>query len=80
MPGRGGDLATATGVTFPHGTGFIYEAPGEPVAQLVEHVTFNHGVQGSGLVIYRVDGDGLTGIWAIRGHDKVGTEHLRPLN
>jgi hypothetical protein len=33
-----------------------------------------------GLVIYRVDGDGLTGIWAIRGHDKVGTEHLRPLN
>jgi hypothetical protein len=33
-----------------------------------------------GLVIYRVDGDGLTGIWAIRGHDKVGTEHLRPLD
>jgi len=33
-----------------------------------------------GLVIYRVDGDGLTGIWAIRGHDNVGTEHLRPLN
>ncbi|HZC57887.1 MAG TPA: hypothetical protein VE396_17855 [Xanthobacteraceae bacterium] len=32
------------------------------------------------LVIYKVDGDGLTGAWAIRGHDGVGTEHLRPLN
>lgn len=33
-----------------------------------------------GLVIYHVDGNGLTGAWAIRGHDGVGTEHLRPLN
>jgi hypothetical protein len=33
-----------------------------------------------GLVIYKVDGDGLTGVWAVRGHDKVGTEHLRPLD
>jgi hypothetical protein len=33
-----------------------------------------------GLVIYKVDGNGLTGLWAIRGHDKVGTEHLRPLD
>jgi hypothetical protein len=33
-----------------------------------------------GLVIYKVDGNGLTGAWAIRGHDGVGTEHLRPLN
>jgi hypothetical protein len=33
-----------------------------------------------GLIIYKVDGDGLTGAWAIRGHDGVGTEHLRPLN
>jgi hypothetical protein len=33
-----------------------------------------------GLVIYKLDGDGLTGAWAIRGHDGVGTEHLRPLN
>jgi hypothetical protein len=33
-----------------------------------------------GLVIYKVDGDGLTGAWAVRGHDGVGTEHLRPLN
>jgi hypothetical protein len=33
-----------------------------------------------GLIIYKLDGDGLTGAWAIRGHDGVGTEHLRPLN
>jgi hypothetical protein len=33
-----------------------------------------------GLIIYKVDGDGLTGAWAIRGHNGVGTEHLRPLN
>jgi hypothetical protein len=33
-----------------------------------------------GLVIYKLDGDGLTGAWAVRGHDGVGTEHLRPLN
>ena len=31
-----------------------------------------------GLVIYRVDGDGLNGVWAIRGHDGAGTEHLTP--
>jgi hypothetical protein len=33
-----------------------------------------------GLIIYKVDGNGLNGAWAIRGHDGVGTEHLRPLN
>jgi hypothetical protein len=33
-----------------------------------------------GLIIYKVDGDGLTGAWAIRSHNGVGTEHLRPLN
>jgi hypothetical protein len=33
-----------------------------------------------GLIIYNVNGDGLTGVWAIRGHDRVGTEHLRPLD
>jgi len=33
-----------------------------------------------GLVMYKVDGDGLSGIWAVRGHEKVGTEHLRPLD
>jgi hypothetical protein len=31
-----------------------------------------------GLVIYRVHGDGLNGVWAIRGHDGAGTEHLTP--
>jgi hypothetical protein len=33
-----------------------------------------------GLIIYKVEGNGLTGAWAIRGHDGVGTEHLRPLD
>jgi hypothetical protein len=33
-----------------------------------------------GLIIYKVNGDGLTGAWAIRGHDGVGTERLRLLN
>jgi hypothetical protein len=33
-----------------------------------------------GLIVYKVDGNGLTGAWAIRGHNGVGTEHLRPLN
>jgi hypothetical protein len=33
-----------------------------------------------GLIIYNVGGDGLTGVWAIRGHDGAGTEHLRPLD
>ncbi len=33
-----------------------------------------------GLIIYKLDGDGLIGAWAVRGHDGVGTEHLRPLN
>ena len=33
-----------------------------------------------GLVIYKVDGDGLIGPWAIRGRDGVGTKHLRPLS
>jgi hypothetical protein len=31
-----------------------------------------------GLVIYKVEGDGLDGLWAIRGHDGSGTEHLTP--
>jgi hypothetical protein len=33
-----------------------------------------------GLIIYKVDGNGLNGIWAVRGHDKVGTEQLQPQN
>jgi hypothetical protein len=33
-----------------------------------------------GLVIYRVDGNGLDGLWAIRGHNRNGTEHLTPRN
>lgn len=31
-----------------------------------------------GLVIYRLDGNGLDGLWAIRGHNGNGTEHLTP--
>jgi hypothetical protein len=33
-----------------------------------------------GLVIYRLDGDGLNGLWAIRGHNGNGTERLAPEN
>lgn len=33
-----------------------------------------------GLIIYKVDGDGLNGLWSIRGHDGSGTEHLTPRN
>ncbi len=29
-----------------------------------------------GLVIYKVDGNGLDGVWAIRGENGNGTEHL----
>ena len=31
-----------------------------------------------GLVIYKVEGNGLDGLWAIRGHNGNGTEHLTP--
>ena len=31
-----------------------------------------------GLVIYKVDGNGLNGLWAIRGHDGSGSERLTP--
>lgn len=31
-----------------------------------------------GLVIYKVDGNGLDGLWAIRGENGNGTEHLTP--
>ena len=33
-----------------------------------------------GLVIYKVEGNGLDGLWAIRGHNGNGTEHLTPRN
>jgi hypothetical protein len=31
-----------------------------------------------GLVIYKVNGDGLDGLWAIRGENGNGAEHLTP--
>ena len=31
-----------------------------------------------GLVIYQVEGDGLDGLWAIRGENGNGSEHLTP--
>jgi hypothetical protein len=31
-----------------------------------------------GLVLYKVDGNGLDGIWTIRGENGNGTEHLTP--
>jgi hypothetical protein len=33
-----------------------------------------------GLVIYKLEGNGLDGLWAIRGHNGNGTEHLTPRN
>jgi hypothetical protein len=33
-----------------------------------------------GLVIYKVEGKDLDGLWAIRGHNGDGSEHLTPLN
>jgi hypothetical protein len=33
-----------------------------------------------GLVMYKVDGTGINGLWAIRGHNGSGTEHLTPRN
>ncbi len=31
-----------------------------------------------GLILYKVDGNGIHGLWTIRGHDGSGTETLRP--
>jgi hypothetical protein len=31
-----------------------------------------------GLILYKVDGNGLHGLWTIRGHDGSGTETLLP--
>ena len=31
-----------------------------------------------GLIIYRVEGNGLDGLWSIRGQNGSGTEHLTP--
>lgn len=33
-----------------------------------------------GLVIYQVDGNGLDGLWAVRGENGNGYEHLTPAN
>jgi hypothetical protein len=33
-----------------------------------------------GLVMYKVDGTGINGLWSIRGHNGSGTEHLTPRN
>ena len=33
-----------------------------------------------GLVIYKVDGDGLNGLWAVKGQNGNGTEKLTPVN
>jgi hypothetical protein len=33
-----------------------------------------------GLVVYKVDGNDLDGLWAVRGENGNGTEHLTPSN
>jgi hypothetical protein len=36
------------------------------------------GKKEQGLIIYQVDGTGLTGLWSYKGESGVGTEHLTP--
>src|ERR1700687_1394752 len=31
-----------------------------------------------GLIVYKVEGDGFDGLWAVRGQNGSGTEHLAP--
>jgi hypothetical protein len=32
-----------------------------------------------GLIIYQVEGNGLDGLWAVKGEDGGGSEHLTPV-
>jgi hypothetical protein len=44
-----------------------------------DSVAATYQIQGEpGLVIYQVQGNGLDGIWAIKGENGSGTEHLTP--
>jgi hypothetical protein len=58
--------------------GSIYEGFG---MRMNDTLAATYTINGEpGLVIYRVDGNGLDGLWAIRGHNRNGTEHLTPQN
>lgn len=56
--------------------GSVYKGFG---MRLNDNLSATYTIDGEpGLVMYKVDGNGLNGLWAIRGHDGNGTERLVP--
>src|ERR1700733_10376962 len=56
--------------------GSVYEGFG---MRLNDTLSATYTIDGEpGLVMYKVGGDGINGLWAIRGHNGSGTEHLTP--
>ena len=56
--------------------GSVYEGFG---MRLNDTLSATYTIDGEpGLVMYKVGGDGINGLWAIRGHNGGGTEHLTP--
>jgi hypothetical protein len=58
--------------------GSVYEGFG---MRLNDTLSATYTIDGEpGLVMYKVDGNGIKGLWAIRGHNGSGTEQLTPRN
>ncbi len=56
--------------------GSVYEGFG---MRLNDYLSATYTIDGEpGLVMYKVDGNGISGLWAIRGHNGSGTEQLKP--
>ena len=56
--------------------GSVYEGFG---MRLNDTLSATYTIDGEpGLVMYKVDADGIKGLWAIRGHNGSGTEQLKP--
>ncbi|HEY1748578.1 MAG TPA: hypothetical protein VGG11_17670 [Xanthobacteraceae bacterium] len=56
--------------------GSVYEGFG---MRLNDTLSATYTIDGEpGLVMYKVDGTGIKGLWAIRGHNGSGTEKLTP--
>jgi hypothetical protein len=56
--------------------GSVYEGFG---MRLNDTLSATYTIDGEpGLVMYKVDGSGINGLWAIRGHNGSGSEHLTP--
>ena len=56
--------------------GSVYEGFG---MRLNDTLSATYTIDGEpGLAMYKVDGNGIKGLWAIRGHDGSGTEQLKP--